>query len=155
MFRFNSAGEFNVPYGGISYNKKTLQPKEVYYKSKALRDLLRNTEIHNKDFYDFLRHINISRDDFMFLDPPYDTTFSEYDKSEFGEEDQRRLADYLVNECPCNFMLVIKKTDFIEGLYNNHQLTITEFDKNYFVSFKNRNEKNVKHLIITNYRRGV
>lgn len=154
MFRFNDIGEFNVPYGGLSYNKKTLEQKKTYYKSQKLRKLLCNTEIHNKDFYDFLDELTINQDDFMFLDPPYDTTFSEYDKNAFGEYDQRRLANYLIHECPCNFMLVIKKTDYIENLYKNNGLIITEFEKKYFVSFKNRNEKSVKHLIITNYRRG-
>ncbi len=151
MFRFNKNGGFNVPYGGVSYNKKTLQTKVAYYKSKEVRQLLNNSELFSEDFYDFLNRIAIVRDDFMFLDPPYDTTFSEYDQNSFNAEDQTRLADYLINECPCQFMLVIKKTDFIESLYKNHGLTILEQDKTYFVSFKNRNKKDVKHLIIMNY----
>ena len=48
-------------------------------------------------------------------------------------------------------MLIIKKTDLIENLYANKGLRILEEDKTYFVSFKNRNEKEVKHLIIMNY----
>ena len=87
----------------------------------------------------------------MFLDPPYDTTFSEYDQNTFGTDDQKRLANYLINECPCRFMLVIKRTEFIENLYKNHGLTILEQEKTYLVSFKNRNKKDVKHLIIMNY----
>jgi DNA adenine methylase len=92
----------------------------------------------------------------MFLDPPYDTTFSEYDKNEFGLDDQRRLANYLINECPCRFLLIIKKTDFINSLYEGRGLHITESKKTYFVNFMGRtpqNEKEVVHLIITNYRR--
>ena len=50
-----------------------------------------------------------------------------------------------------NFMLIIKKTPFIETLYQNKGLRIIEEDKTYFVSFKNRNKKDVKHLIIMNY----
>ena len=46
-------------------------------------------------------------------------------------------------------MLIIKKTDFIYDLYKCFY--IYEYDKNYLVSFKNRNNKNVKHLLITNY----
>ena len=151
MFRFNQDGEFNVPYGGVSYNKKSLQEKKKYYKDKRLKKLLNNTQFFTKDFYDFLEKININENDFMFLDPPYDTTFSEYDKNSFDLMDQKRLADYLLTECPCKFMLVIKKTDYIDGLYQDKGLRIIEQDKNYFVSFKNRNKKNVKHLIIMNY----
>ena len=151
MFRFNQDGEFNVPYGGVSYNKKSLQEKKKYYKDKRLKKLLNNTHFFTKDFYDFLEKISINENDFMFLDPPYDTTFSEYDKNSFDLTDQKRLADYLLTECPCKFMLVIKKTDYIDSLYQNKGLRIIEQDKNYFVSFKNRNKKNVKHLIIMNY----
>lgn len=151
MFRFNGNGEFNVPYGGLSYNKKTLQQKKVYYKNGKLKKLLKNTELFNEDFYDFLQMIEIDGEDFMFLDPPYDTTFSEYDQNSFDENDQQRLANYLINNCPCKFMLIIKKTEYIYNLYRDRGLNIIEEDKNYFVSFKNRNKKKVKHLIITNY----
>ncbi len=151
MFRFNRSGGFNVPYGGVSYNKKNLRQKKEYYKKRKLKMLLKNTEIYNEDFYDFINNIEIQENDFMFLDPPYDTTFSEYDKNTFDMNDQKRLANYLVNECRCNFMLIIKKTDFIYNLYKDKGLKIIEQDKNYFVSFKNRNKKKVKHLIIMNY----
>lgn len=151
MFRFNRNGGFNVPYGGVSYNKKNLRQKKEYYKNRKLKALLKNTEIYNEDFYDFLGKIMIHENDFMFLDPPYDTTFSEYDKNTFDSNDQQRLANYLINECQCKFMLVIKKTDYIYGLYKDKGLKIVEQDKNYFVSFKNRNKKKVKHLIIMNY----
>lgn len=151
MFRFNKDGGFNVPYGGVSYNKKSLLQKKSYYKDKNLKKLLKNTQFFTKDFYEFVRQIDISSEDFMFLDPPYDTTFSEYDKNVFDTNDQKRLANYLIEECPCKFMLVIKKTDYIYGLYKDKGLRIIEQDKNYFVSFKNRNKKNVKHLIIMNY----
>lgn len=151
MFRFNSNGGFNVPYGGVSYNKKTLKSKLQYYKSKELKKLLSKTTFSTNDFYDFIRDLHIQKQDFMFLDPPYDTTFSEYDKNSFGMEDQKRLANYLINECKCRFMLVIKETTFIRNLYEGKGLRILEENKSYFVSFKNRNKKDVKHLIIMNY----
>ena len=151
MFRFNTKGKFNVPYGGISYNKKSLTSKIEYYKSEELLDFFAKTSFSTNDFQTFLNDLNLSENDFMFLDPPYDTTFSEYDKNSFDQDDQIRLAQYLINDCHCKFMLVIKKTEFIENLYKDKGLQIIEFDKNYFVSFKNRNKKNVKHLLIKNY----
>lgn len=151
MFRFNRDGKFNVPYGGISYNSKSLSSKIDYYKSKELLGYLKQTNFYVEDFLGFVGKLQLTENDFMFLDPPYDTTFSEYDKNSFEQQDQIRLAQYLINDCPCKFMIVIKKTDFIEKLYANHNLQIVEFDKNYFVSFKNRNKKNVKHLLIKNY----
>jgi DNA adenine methylase len=151
MFRFNKNGGFNVPYGGISYNKKSLNKKIQYFQSEELLTHLGNTTFCKEDFMGFLRNIDIGLEDFMFLDPPYDTVFSEYDQNTFGQNDQIRLAKYLINDCPCKFMLIIKKTAFIDNLYYDKGLTIREIDKTYFVSFQNRNEKAVTHLIITNY----
>ena len=151
MFRYNSNGEFNVPYGGISYNRKNLQRKIDYMKSMALQKHFLNTQIYNLDFEDFLNRIKLKENDFIFLDPPYDSDFSSYVNNSFDKQDQKRLADYLINKCPAKFMLVIKNTKFIMELYGGKGLYINSFDKKYMVSFKGRNNRDCEHLIITNY----
>lgn len=151
MFRYNSNGEFNVPYGGISYNRKNFQRKIDYIKSKELQTHFVNTDIYNLDFEEFLDKIKLTKNDFIFLDPPYDTDFSSYVNNTFDKQDQERLADYLINKCPAKFMLVIKNTDFILNLYDKKGLYITSFDKTYMVSFKGRNNRDCEHLLITNY----
>lgn len=151
MFRYNGRGEFNVPYGGIGYNHKTLSKKIAYYRSDELVDRLSKTVVGCSDFYEFMHAHPPSSNDFVFLDPPYDTEFSTYAKNEFGKNDQRRLADYLINECKGKWMLVIKNTPYIYSLYDGHGLSIKSFDKTYQVSFMNRNDKDVEHLIIKNY----
>lgn len=158
MFRYNKNGDFNVPYGGISYNSKSFQPKIDYYKLPDLVDRLQSTIIGNDDFYSFMQQHVPQKGDFIFLDPPYDSEFSTYAKNTFGKDDQKRLADYLINECQGNFMLIIKNTDYIASLYpestpcaNGDKIYLSAFSKTYLVSFKNRNDKNVQHLLITNY----
>ena len=151
MFRYNSNGEFNVPYGGISYNRKNFQRKIDYIKSKELQSHFVNTDIYNLDFEEFLDKIKLTKNDFIFLDPPYDTDFSSYVNNTFDKHDQERLANYLINKCSAKFMLVIKNTDFISDLYSDKGLYITSFDKTYMVSFKGRNNRDCEHLLITNY----
>ena len=151
MFRYNSNGEFNVPYGGISYNRKNFKRKIDYIKSKELQSHFVNTDIYNLDFEEFLDKIKLTKNDFIFLDPPYDTDFSSYANNTFDKQDQERLANYLINKCPARFMLVIKNTDFISELYSDKGLYITSFDKTYMVSFKGRNNRDCEHLLITNY----
>lgn len=151
MFRYNSKGDFNVPYGGIGYNRKNILKKVDYLRSKELASLLHNTTIENLDFEEFLTKYHPTKDDFIFLDPPYDSEFNTYAKNEFTKTDQKRLADYLLRKCEAKWMMIIKNTDFIFDLYANKGLVIKSFDKKYLVSFMNRNEKNAKHLIITNY----
>lgn len=151
MFRYNDNGDFNVPYGGIAYNSKTMRKKLDYYRSIPLLRHFADADIENKDFEQFLRDREPQEDDFVFLDPPYDSEFSTYAQNEFTRKDQHRLADYLINECKARWMMVIKHTDFIYGLYNKAGINIRTFDKEYLVSFMNRNNRKAEHLIITNY----
>jgi DNA adenine methylase len=151
MFRYNASGMFNVPYGGIGYNRKNFQKKIDYLKSKELNNLLDNTTIDNKDFEDFFKTYSPSKNDFIFLDPPYDSEFSTYAQNKFTQRDQIRLSDYLINQCKGKWMLLIKNTDLMEKLYFHSGLNIQSFDKTYLVSFMNRNDKNAEHLLITNY----
>jgi len=151
MFRYNSSGAFNVPYGGIGYNRKNFQKKVDYLKSKGLKDLLEKTTIENLDFEDFFKIHTPQKKDFIFLDPPYDSEFSTYAKNEFLKSDQSRLANYLIEKCKAKWMIIIKNTEFVLGLYQNKGLNISQFDKKYLVSFMNRNDKDTEHLLITNY----
>lgn len=151
MFRYSSKGDFNVPYGGIAYNSKLLGKKLSYYRSKELLEHFDKAHIYNLDFEAFLKQTCPKEDDFIFLDPPYDTEFSTYAKNAFNREDQKRLAKYLLKECRSKWMLIIKNTEFIYELYNHEGINIRTFDKKYLVSFMNRNEKEVTHLLITNY----
>ena len=151
MFRYSSKGDFNVPYGGIAYNSKLLNKKLVYYKSKELLDHFKKTKIYNLDFEKFLKTVKPKENDFIFLDPPYDSEFSTYAQNAFTRNDQERLADYLINKCRGKWMIIIKYTDFIYSLYDKNGINIRTFDKEYVVSFMNRNDKKVTHLLITNY----
>jgi DNA adenine methylase len=151
MFRYNRHGEFNVPYGGISYNRKDLARKITYMQSLEVRQRLSNAVIENMDFEDFLQKHVPETEDFIFLDPPYDTEFSTYAQNKFSREDQERLANYLLHQCKAKFMLVIKKTSTISNLYNDRGLNIQVFDKRYLVSFQDRNNRKSEHLIITNF----
>ena len=151
MFRYSSKGEFNVPYGGIAYNSKVISKKLNYYRSIPLLSHFATTHIYNLDFELFFREMQPNENDFIFLDPPYDTEFSTYAQNAFSKADHERLANYMINECKAKWMLIIKNTDFIYGLYNVQGINIRTFDKEYIVSFMNRNNKKATHLLITNY----
>lgn len=150
MFRYNKNGKFNVPYGGISYNRKEFNKKIEYIASEKIREYMKETQIYCEDFETFLDIITPKKGDFIFLDPPYDTEFSTYAKNEFAKKDQIRLCEYL-KKTKANIMLIIKNTEFIYNLYNTKEFKIKTFDKKYLVSFQNRNDKDVEHLLITNY----
>lgn len=136
MFRYNKDGKFNVPYGGISYNRKSFLNKIMYYKNEELHEHLKKTIIGNMDFYDFMNCYEPQKDDFVFLDPPYDSEFSTYAKNEFNKDDQARLANYLIKECKANFMIVIKNTEYISSLYQAENKTAMVVNCMLLVSIK-------------------
>ena len=151
MFRYNDNGDYNVPYGGISYNHKTMTSKIEYYQSSTVLHHLSKTTIENLDFEEFFKRHQPAERDFIFLDPPYDSEFSTYAQNEFTKDDQKRLANYLCTQCRAKWQLVIKYTPYIYSLYDRKGVSIKKFEKKYVVSFMNRNDKDVEHLIITNY----
>ncbi|MDO4476225.1 MAG: DNA adenine methylase [Lachnospiraceae bacterium] len=148
MFRYNRAGEFNIPYGGISYNDKNMREKVARMFAPETISLMQRTELHCADFEDFAAGMELSEKDFLFLDPPYDTEFSDYEGREFGHRDQERLADFL-KSTKASFLLVIKNTDYIRSLYEGH-FRILNFEARYLYNMRSRNERKTNHLIITN-----
>jgi len=151
MFRYNKSGLFNVPYGGIGYNRKNFSKRVESLKNIELVKHLEKTTIENLDFEEFFEKNRPSKDDFIFLDPPYDNTYSSYSNNSFTRSDQERLSDFLINRCEAKWMMVIKNTDFIHGLYSKDNINISSFDKKYLLSIQNRNIRDAKHMIITNY----
>jgi len=149
MFKYNVKGEFNVPYGGISYNDKLPNWRIKNWKNPKLTKHLQSTCFNKVDFYDFFQQNKPTKNDFIFVDPPYDSDFSTYADNTFGVKDQKRLADYLINECEANFMAIMKNIKLIRSLYENKKgIICLYFDKNYSVSFKDRNDRAVEHVII-------
>ncbi len=148
MFRYNAKGEFNIPYGGMSYNRKDMAAKIESMFNRDMDKLFSNTDIHCSDFEAFLENVPLTDNDFMFLDPPYDTDFSDYEGADFTKMDQERLA-YTLKKTLAKFILVIKNTDFISSLYEK-DFNILSFDKQYTYNVRSRNNRDAEHLIITN-----
>lgn len=150
MFRFNAKGEFNIPYGGIAYNRKNFRQKAENIFDSKITTLFKQTSIFNLDFEAFLNQLALKSTDFIFLDPPYDSEFSEYDQSAFTQSDQQRLATFLI-QCPAKWMVVIKETEFIRKIYTHPKVKILTFNKSYTYNVRGRNNRDATHLIIMNY----
>jgi len=144
MLRYNRDGKFNIPYGKY----KTINYEEV--KNTKYKDLLSTTEVYNKSFEYLFDNYN-SSNNFMFLDPPYDSEFTDYGYCQFNKEHQKKLAECFKNtQIKC--LMIIGKTDFICDLYKDY--IVGEYDKTYkFKIYGGRvgDEINNKHLIIKNY----
>jgi DNA adenine methylase len=144
MLRYNKNGKFNIPFGkykSINYNELL---NDNYEK------LLQKTIILNENFDYVFQNYN-NENNFMFLDPPYDSEFTNYGYCEFGRNEHIKLAE-LFKQTKIKCLMIIGKTDFIENLYKDY--IVDEYSKNYrFKLYGNRigDEINTKHLIIKNY----
>ncbi|MBQ9466394.1 MAG: Dam family site-specific DNA-(adenine-N6)-methyltransferase [Muribaculaceae bacterium] len=145
MIRYNSKGEFNVPFGRYP-NLNT----DVITAGHSL--LLQRATIMCADYSEVFAMCN--EDDFIFLDPPYDCTFSDYGNQEyrdgFNSDEHHRLAKAFY-DLPCKALMVIGRTPLIEELYGND--IIYEYPKQYAVNIRNRFKSSANHVLIANYRK--
>lgn len=143
MIRFNSKGEYNVPFGRYSNLNTKLITQEH-------SQLLQRAEVLREDYSAVFERAQA--DDFMFLDPPYDCVFNDYGNIDmvngFDEEQHRRLAADFKN-LSCRALMVIGKTPLTEELYG--KFIKDEYRKNYAVNIRNRFKNDAKHIVVVNY----
>lgn len=93
LWRTNSLGAFNVPYGGTEMGGN---PPQALFELCA--ESLKCVSLKHQDFRITIQEA--SEGSFIYADPPYFTsserTFIEYGKKSFGEDDLRDLVDGLV-----------------------------------------------------------
>ena len=143
MIRFNSNGEYNVPFGRYpNLNTKMITVEHS--------QLLQGAEVMQQDYAAVFDRAQ--PDDFMFLDPPYDCVFNDYGNIDmmngFDEEQHRRLAADFRN-LSCRALMVIGKTPLTEELYGKY--IRDEYCKNYAVNIRNRFKNDAKHIVVMNY----
>ena len=145
MLRYNKKGEFNIPFGRYkTYNFEDI--KNIKYEQ-----LLKRSDVFNKDFEYIFENFN-DENNFMFLDPPYDSEFTDYGYCSFGKDEHLKLAKCF-KETKIKCLMIIGKTQFINDLYKDY--IVEEYDKKYrFKLHSGRigDEINTKHLVIKNYK---
>lgn len=121
LFRVNSAGEFNTPFG--RYKNPNIV-NEITIKAVSLYLNKANISIMNEDFERALQ--NVSKGDFVYLDPPYDplsnsSSFTGYTQGGFDRGEQERLKDVcdLLHAKKAKFLLSNSYTNLILNLYQN------------------------------------
>lgn len=143
MIRYNLKGEFNVPYGRyVNFNTSLI--------TQDHNRLLANTDIYNLDYKDVFQMAQ--KEDFLFLDPPYDCVFSDYGNSEYKDGFNEKNHTELANEykkLKCKALMVIGRTELTEKLYEN--MIVDEYGKTYAVNIKNRFKASASHIVISNY----
>jgi DNA adenine methylase len=116
LCRFNKQGEFNVPFGRY----KTIQYRRDF---TAYAARIRDWTFSSVDF----AQLAISRDDFIYADPPYDVEFTSYAQGGFSWADQARVAECFARHSG-PVVLVNQSTKRIEDLYRSLGYSVEHLD---------------------------
>jgi len=152
MIRFNKQGKFNLPVGNVDFNKNVYKAIEEY-----LNFMKKNkVEFSNCDYKIFLDRLDLDDSDYVFLDPPYLISMSEYNKL-WDEDKEREL-------CLCLDELNAKRVRFgITNLVfhkNKENKIFREWSKKYnvfdissnYISYHDNTVKDSsKEVFVTNY----
>ncbi len=123
LFRVNSRGQFNVPFGR-NKNPGILDDAVL----KAVSDYLKQPTIliTNQDFQEAVKFAK--KGDFIYFDPPYDpvsstASFTGYDVNGFDRDEQRRLKQVVddLSHRGCRVLLSNACTEFILELYDEYK----------------------------------
>ena len=149
LWRVNSKGEFNVPFG--KYDDPTIYDEKVLTSASLA---LQSTELLTGDFVSKSR--NAKSDDFVYFDPPYtvkhgNNDFRAYNEKIFSWKDQERLARQAkkLAEKGVNVMISNAKAREIRDLYEG--FTIDEVSRTSTISGEKKGRGLVKEFIITSY----
>jgi len=153
MLRFNGGGRFNLPVGNIDFNKNVVNALNSYF--DFVQD--KKTTLSSKDFRQFFSEIKYSKNDFVYLDPPYLIAATEYNKfwDQTSESDLLNLIDNL-NKMGVRFAL--SNVTHYNGDKNKlliewmKKYKIHEIESNY-ISYHNNGKKKIKEVLITNYQK--
>ncbi len=149
LYRVNSKGEFNVPFGKYK-NPKFCDKENLIAVSRALQ----NTNLVCNSFK---RCLNFAQEgDFIYLDPPYvpisdSANFTSYTKDNFNKEDQIELYNVykVLDERGCKVMLSNSYSDFIIDLYKEFRIKILKAKRAINSDASKRGA--VKEVLILNY----
>jgi DNA adenine methylase len=157
LFRQNSKGEFNVPFGDYK-NPKICDEMNIYEVNKALK----NTNIILGDFYKSNRYIK--KGTLVYLDPPYrplnaTSSFTGYAKNGFTDDDQVRLSEYYERNDEKGAYLILSNSDpknenpnddFFERLYSKYHIERVLASR--MINCVAEKRGNINELIIINYK---
>lgn len=149
LYRVNSKGEFNVPYGKKT-KVNTYDGNNLITVSNYLT--MNDIKILNVDYKEALK--TAKKGDFVYIDPPYDSDtaiFTNYTETGFNKDSQRELASSFkeLSDKGVFVMLSNYNTTLIQELYKGYHIHLIEAKRNINANAKKRGS--VFEVIITNY----
>lgn len=151
LYRVNSQGLFNTPYG--RYKNPSICEKEVL---RAINDYFSDIDIKimNVDFEAAVE--DAGKNDFVYFDPPYhteETNFTGYQANGFDEEQQERLRDCILDltDRKVKCMLSNSNTRFIRDLYREKPFNTTIVNATRMINSNADGRGKVEEVLVKNW----
>lgn len=151
LYRVNSMGEFNSPFGSYKnpniINSITLKAVSKYFNESNIKFL-------NGDFEKTVK--TAKKDDFVYFDPPYapiskTSNFTGYNENGFGENEQIRLKELCdtLDKKGVKFLLSNSDCEFIRELYKDYNIVTIKAKRTINSNANNRGA--ISEVLIRNY----
>jgi len=152
MYRVNSHGEFNVPFGKYT-NPIICDEENLHRASKALQKVT----VKQRDYKNVLK--KAKKGDFVYFDPPYypvskTASFTSYTAESFLENEQTELRDTFVelHKRGCFVMLSNSDTPFINKIYSRIPgVKISKVEACRAINSKGSKRGKITEVLVTNY----
>ena len=148
LYRVNSKGQFNVPFGRYK-NPNFCDERNLIHVSK----MLKNVDIYQGSFEMCLNFAD--KDDFIYFDPPYHpisetSSFTSYTKENFGKESQIKLFNTFksLDERGCKLILSNSYDPFVTELYKDYQIIFLNAKR--AINSDATKRGNIKEVLILN-----
>ncbi len=151
MLRFNRQGDFNLPVGNVDFNQNVVDALTNYINLTNQKKIFWS----NEDYKTFLSKITISESDFVYLDPPYLITASEYNKL-WNQKDDEELFAIIDNFNERKIRFAFSNVVNYKGKEN---IKLLEWAKKYkvhpiksnYINYHDNSVKSFSEVLITNY----
>ena len=159
LYRVNSKGKFNVPFGRTPQGN----PPQLYLKEniEACSQALENVELCCEDFYETVKKTKSG--DFVYLDPPYHAPnkASMYSKVAYTDDLQDRVAQFYHDLAKTGAKVMLNNSATLEilkdshtsikDLYENKNYTVKVLDSNWSIGAIGEWRGKRAELLITNF----
>ena len=149
LYRVNSRGEFNVPFG--RYKSPNFLDQDNL---RACQRSLQNTELQVRHFLEVESHVKPG--DFVYFDPPYaplssTSNFTSYSRLGFDEQDQVLLRDLCqrLDEKGVYFMMSNSSAPLILDIYQPFRVKKVLASR--AVNSRSSKRGKIHEVIVTNY----
>ena len=151
MLRFNKEGKFNIPVGNVDLNKNVIKALEGYFGMVKKQQI----KYYKQDYKSFLNENRFSPNDFTYFDPPYLSTFSEYNKL-WNKKNEEELLSIIDNLNQRKVRFAMSNVTHYNGSRNDILLKwIKKYNvytiKSNYISYFDNSHKKIKEILVTNY----